>query len=172
MLFKNRSKIHSERREREFQAHLATAELDHSLALDGKCLVAEEESAKIREAISKVERAVQTEDWAASQAHEGAMVKLVIEALMGRAEYAKKIGESFSPQLVAALNSLRDEKVLETLSANFGDLSILEGQGLLATASRFLEVMPKDFMEGLKKMFSQAPNTAEKAATAGEIAEK
>ena len=142
---------------------LETENTDQLIVLEKKRIDGDKVVAGIEDEIAKIRRAMQTADWKVEEAHEGSMVKLVIEALAGRAEHAKKIGEAFSPELIVALNSLRDEKILASLGANFKDLAVLEGQGILATASRFLDVLPEDFLKSVKEMFAKAPGVTKKA---------
>jgi hypothetical protein len=52
--------------------------------------------------------------------------------------------------------------LLKTLAKEFGDLSILEGKGIMATASRFLDIIPQNMVPGLVEMLGKKSKIADK----------
>jgi hypothetical protein len=66
---------------------------------------------------------------------------------------------------------LGNKQLLETLSSNFGDLSILEGKGIMATITRFLDVMPEGqgLIDSISGMFSYAAPKATDKLSEGKL---
>lgn len=87
-------------------------------------------------------REVKTADQALEVQYQRQLLDLAKAANEGRVEAAKKIAESFSPQLVAVLTDIRNGKLLEDLGENFADLSILRDEPLLAVASKLMQGLP------------------------------
>lgn len=79
--------------------------------------------------------------------------KITMDRLKAQTEASKAIASAFSPSLIQAINNLKNAQLTESLSKNFANLSILEGKGVLATASRFLDSVPEEFMKDMKQLY-------------------
>lgn len=93
--------------------------------------------------------------------YQKALLELVVATNKSRTDSATAVAQAFSPALVEALLSLRDEKMLEVLAAKFGDLSILHNEPILAVAQRFLgSALPDQFVKAIGR-WTSARNVVE-----------
>ncbi len=76
--------------------------------------------------------------------------RLAIEELAARVAGTVQQAQAFTPQLVAVLERVGDQKLLASLSENFGELAAIEGKGLLETARKFLDFVPASMVPRLK----------------------
>jgi hypothetical protein len=90
------------------------------------------------------------------EAHEQELAKraelqlLALKSYDAKVEGAVKQAQAYSPHLVEALRRLGDERLLASLSENFGELAAVEGKGLLETAKKFLDFVPSSLVPTLK----------------------
>jgi len=84
--------------------------------------------------------------------HRTADLEIGINQMKSETDAATKIASVFTPHMIEAINNLKDATVIEALSANFSDLAILEGNGILATATRFLDILPQGMLEKIGKV--------------------
>lgn len=75
----------------------------------------------------------------------------VLDMMKAQVEAAAEIAKVFTPQLIETIKNLKDATIIQALGSGFSDLSILENQGLLATANKFLDMFPQGLQEILKR---------------------
>ncbi len=150
--------IEMDRIEEKFNQSKANSESSYKIvkqaAEDRDTLAADSlkrEKARVEdEKLIRVERrGIETADWKAKEEHEKNMIELGLTAYKGHVQSSKEIAQAFTPQIVDALTSLRNADILKTIAPSFANLSILEGKGLMATATRFMDVLPKEFVQKL-----------------------
>lgn len=110
------------------------------------------EEAQDKKKISDAELAIEDAAHKQEITHLRASLDVQIAQLQSETEAATKIAQVFTPDMIQAINNLKDATVIEALSENFKDLAILQGQGVFATASRFLDMIPKSFLDSLGKL--------------------
>lgn len=137
---------------------LSHQKLNQSLAIDN--LENEKSCLEISKLLRAIRRSLDVEDWKALADRESQLVEIALSADKTRAETAKEVAQAFTPQMVEAINNLRDASLMEKLAEHFGDLSILEGQSMMATATRFLGVIPQGLAT---KLLSLLPENGEVA---------
>jgi major vault protein len=106
------------------------------------------EDKKVKDALLAIENAQHKQN----MEHLNEELKIHILRMQNEVEASTKIAYAFTPNMVQAINNLKDATVLESLSENFKDLAILQGQGILATATRFLDIIPQGLLDSLGKV--------------------
>lgn len=136
--------------ERAAQRH-AEAEAERRRLAALAALDAEREAAVLAAGLARSARQAEAahEEHARGHARRQAGQALELEALAARVEGAVRAAQAFDPHLVAALNRLGDQALLERLAENFGELAAVEGRGLLATARKFLDFVPASLVPRL-----------------------
>ncbi len=104
------------------------------------------ESVQRQAAIVEQELATEARRGAQVMATASAKQELALAALRAQVAAAVEHADAMSPQLVAALQRLGDEQLLGALSSGFGELAAIEGRGLLETARKFMDFVPRGFM--------------------------
>jgi major vault protein len=89
--------------------------------------------------------------------HRKGALALELEDLAARVEAAVGAGRAFDPHLVHAIQRLGDQELLGSLAENFGELSAVEGRGLLETARKFLDFVPSTLVPSLHATSAALP---------------
>ncbi len=80
-----------------------------------------------------------------------ALQQLELQALAARVEGAVQAAQAFDPHLVSAIHRMGDQRLLEGIAENFGELAAIEGRGLLETARKFLDFVPASLVPTLRE---------------------
>ena len=117
------------------QASLQALTREHELA-----------DAQRRLAVREQELAADAADHRLQLLRRAELQELELRRLEAQVKAGVTQAQAYTPQLVAALDRLTDQRLLSTLAENFGELAAVEGRGLLETARKYLDFLPASVM--------------------------
>ena len=129
------------------------AKQDQELQLKLELLEATRTRLSTEKQIAAEELSIKTAALEAGLVHRRGLAELAKAAEELRVSSAREIAAAFSPQIVEAINTLRDASVLDMISERFTDLAIMKDQPLISAAHHALEkLLPEGLLPVLEKL--------------------